>query len=357
VLLKTQNVADKSSVGLRRTRDTSSGRRRLALVAGALSALVLALGAPSASGSAFLPPGRQIFQGVAGQPISSYMQVTGKHPAVYEIFSAWGEYLPGIFKDAENAHARLMVHITTASGTQEMITPLQIAQGGGDAWLIAMNQAMYDSGLVTYVRLMAEMDGYWNDYSAYNQDGSYRGASHSQAAYRNAWRRVTLIMRGGKLSAIDAQLRRLRMPPLRTYHDLPQPKVAMLWVPQTAGDPDIPGNQPSNYWPGRQWVNWVGTDFYGKFPNFRGLSSFYSSYPGLPFVFGEWALWGSDDPGFVDGLFGWIGSHRRARMLIYNQGLKLDGPFRLTSYPRAAGELRRLLASPRFPSFAPEWGG
>ena len=97
--------------------------------------------------------------------------------------------------------------------------------------------------------------------------------------------------------------------------------------------------------------------FYGKFPNFSGLNSFYSSHPGFPFVFGEWALWGSDDPGFVDGVVGWALSHRRARMLIYNQGLNQDGPFRLAWYPRAASELRRLLASPRFPAFAPEWGG
>jgi hypothetical protein len=338
-------------------RVTSSGPRRLALLVPTLAALVLALGAPSAWSSAFLPPRHEIFQGVAGPPISSYMQAAGKHPAVYQVFAAWGEYLPGIFKDAENAHSRLMIHITTASGTQEMITPQQIAQGAGDAWLIAINQAMYDSGVITYVRLMAEMDAYWNDYSAYNQDGSYRGASHSQAAYRNAWRRVTLIMRGGPLLAIDSALQRLRMPPLRSTHNLPAPKVAMLWVPQTAGAPDVPGNQPRSYWPGRQWVDWVGTDFYGKYPNFSGLNSFYRSYPGLPFVFGEWALWGSDDPGFVDGLFGWIGSHPRARMLIYNQGLNLGGPFRLTSYPRAAGELRRLLAGPRFPSFAPEFGG
>ncbi len=335
----------------------SFGPRRRALLVLTLAALVLGLSAPSAWSSAYLPPKHEIFQGVAGQPISSYVQAAGKRPAVYEIFAAWGEYLPGIFQDAANAHARLMLHITTGSGTQEMITPQQIAQGQGDAWLIAINQAMYGSGLVSYVRLMAEMDAYWNDYSAYNQDGSWRGPSHSTAAYRNAWRRVTLIMRGGKLSAIDATLHRLRMPPLRANHDLPQPRVAMLWVPQTSGAPDIAGNQPSNYWPGRQWVNWVGTDFYGKFPNFAGLSSFYRSYPGLPFVFGEWALWGSDDPGFVDGLFGWIGSHPRTRMLIYNQGVNPVGPLRLTSYPRAASELRRLLASPRFPSFAPEFGG
>ena len=98
----------------------------------------------------------------------------------------------------------------------------------------------------------------------------------------------------------------------------------------------------------------MGTDFYGKYPNFSGLTSLYNAFPGQPFVFGEWALWGADDPGFVDQLFGWVGAHPRARMLVYNQGVSTDGPFRLSRYPRAAAELRRLLAGAKFPAYAPE---
>jgi hypothetical protein len=128
--------------------------------------------AGQASARAYLPPAGEVFQGVAGQPISAYQQAVGKHPAVYQVFAAWGEYLPGIFADAAAARARLMIHITTASGTREMITPEGIADGEGDAWLIALNHAMYASGHVTYIRLMAEMDAYWNPYSAFNADGS-----------------------------------------------------------------------------------------------------------------------------------------------------------------------------------------
>ena len=39
----------------------------------------------------------------------------------------------------------------------------------------------------------------------------------------------------------------------------------------------------------------------------------------------------------------------RARMLVYNQGAMTNGPFRLNRYPSGARELRRLLASSRFP--------
>lgn len=306
------------------------------------------------SAQAFLPPAHQLFAGVAGQPVSGYLQAVGKHPAVYEEFVPWGQWLPGITADATALHARLMIHISTLYGSREAISPAQIAAGAGDAWLIGLGQVLADSGNVTYVRLMAEMDGYWNPYCAFNADGSRRGAAHSTQAYRQAWRRVTLILRGGSVAAIDTTLSRLGMPPLRTGASaLATPRVAMLWVPQVAGAPDIPANSPRAYWPGRRWVDWIGTDFYANAPNFAGLTALYNAFPGLPFVFGELALWGTDDPGWVDRVFSWIGSHPRTRMVIYNQGVNPTGPFRLIHYPAAGRELRRLLGSPRFPAFAP----
>ena len=46
----------------------------------------------------------------------------------------------------------------------------------------------------------------------------------------------------------------------------------------------------------------MGTDFYSKFPNFTGLDRFYRDFAreGRPFAFGEWAMWGRDDAGFVN---------------------------------------------------------
>ncbi|MBV8431582.1 MAG: hypothetical protein JO244_10490 [Solirubrobacterales bacterium] len=331
--------------------------RRWLVVTGCAAAFLLGPGAQAALAEPYLPPAGKVFQGVAGQPPGSYQTATGKHPAVYQEFLAWGQWVPGITAVAANAHARLMLMISTRSGSQEMINPAQIAAGQGDAWLISLQNSVASSGLVTYVRLMAEMDGYWNPYSAYNQDGSWRGPAHSSAAYKQAWRRVTLIFRGGSLAAIDAELHHLGMPPLRTTRDLPVARVAMLWVPQVApGDPDVPGNQPSSYWPGRAWVDWVGTDFYSFAPNFSGLSAFYDSYPGMPFVFGEYAVGETgDDPGFINQLFGWVGAHPRVRMMIYNQGVNPVGPFGLYRFPQTRGALRHVLRGPKFPAFAPEF--
>jgi hypothetical protein len=307
-----------------------------------------------AQAQAFLPPAGKIFQGQAGQPVSAYVTATGKHPAVYQEFIPWGQWLPGITQDALTVHARMMIHISTLYGTREAITPGAIARGEGDAWLLGLQRAIAASGNVTYIRLMGEMDTYWNPYGAFNADGSRRDADHSTAAFRNAWKRVTLIMRGGSIAHIDAVLARLGMPRLHTDRDLPTPQVAMVWCPQVAGAPDVAGNQPSDYWPGRAWVDWVATDFYSKFPNFTGLTSFYNAFPGMPFAFGEYAIWGADNPGWVQQLFAWVKAHPRTQMMIYNDGVRSDGPLRLWRYPAGALALRHALAGSRFPAFAPE---
>ena len=333
----------------------SNVQRRLAIVTCLIVGFLLFGVVKTAAAQRFLPAPGKIFQGVTSKPVSQYVRAVGKHPAVYQEFVAWGQYLPGITQDAISARARMMIHITTGYGSSEAITPGGIASGRGDAWLIGLQNAIFQSRNITYIRLMAEMNNYNNFYCAFNADGSSRGASHSPAAFKRAWKRVTLIMRGGSLQRIDAQLRRLGMPPLRTTHDLPRPKVAMLWVPMVGGAPDVAGNGPDDYWPGGGYVDWVGTDFYSKFPNWSGLEQFYGLHPHEPFVFGEYALWGADDPSWVQRLFGWVGSHSRTRMVIYNQGTELNGPFRLWRYPRSARALRVALRSSRYPAYAPEW--
>ena len=145
---------------------------------------------------------------------------------------------------------------------------------------------------------MAEMNNCNNPYAAYDCDGSSRGPLFSSGAFKQAWRRVALIMRGGLVSLINAKLAALDLPKLKTrLAYLPTPKVAMVWVPMVGGSPDIPALEPSAYFPGRQWVDWVGTDFYSRYPNWAGLDSFYADYAHVaPFTFGEYAIWDGDNP-------------------------------------------------------------
>jgi len=321
---------------------------RLSL-ATALMALVFA--APAMAGP-MLPPKKKVYTGVTGSTsLAQFKGQVGKHPSVFGFFTRFGGASEFIYDSVERSGSRLMLHISTQNGygTREAVTPRGIAEGAGDAYLLKTNLRIADYGEPTYVRFLAEMNQTNNGYCAYNRDGSSRGPSHSTRAFKAAWRRATLILRGGAVPDINAKLRALGMPPVDTNEtELPQPQVAMAWVPQTEGTPNTHANRARAYWPGPKYVDWVGTDFYSEFPNFTDLETFYDDFPKKPFVFGEWALWGSDDAAFVHRFFDFINSHKRVRMLLYNQGNLTDGPFRLTRYPKAKAAIKQELKKKRF---------
>jgi beta-mannanase len=324
-----------------------------------LAALATLTTADRAAAGAYLPPAGKLYAGVlAGDPQpTAYQSATGTHAAVFQLFSTWGWDPSWVLQQADQNRSRAMIALQTLdAGGREVISPGAISRGGSDAWLISLGRAIAAHGQPVYVRPLAEMDGYWNPYCAFNANGTARGADHSTKAFRQAWRRMVLILRGGSVASIDATLASLGLPAVHTQQaTLARAPVAFLWVPQTAGAPDIAANAPGAYYPGGAYVDWVGTDFYSKFPNFTGLNRFYAQHPDKPFMFGEWALWGADSPSFVTTFFTWIHAHARTRMVIYNEGYSTSGPFRLWRYPKATTVLAHDLASSVFARFAPEW--
>jgi hypothetical protein len=335
--------------------------RRLLLLVSALVAFGLT---PPAQAAPYLPPPGKVFHGgtggYSGASIADFGRLSGRRPAVYQYFftPSWTHpdarslrWQAGLLDISRRAGVRTMFALSTARSGHgaSVVTPGALAGGAGDGYLIELGDAIAASGQVVYVRLMAEMNNWNNPYSAFGATGGRRSRAFSTRAFRRAWRRVALILRGGDVDAIDRRLRRLRLPPVRTARaQLPQPPVALLWVPFCAGLPNVKGNGPGAYWPGGRYVDWVGTDFFANSPNFPCLSRLYRDrrWRRKPFAFGEWALWGRDDPRFVNRLFGWIGRHRRVRLVVYNQGAGLTPLLRLRS--RSALELRRKLESSRF---------
>jgi hypothetical protein len=331
---------------------------------GALGALVLLALVPTrAPARAYVPPGNHVFAGLSGgTTVSRFQSLVGKHPPVFETFMTWNTDTRWLARPDSGFRARLALHIGTAPGygLPGVISPGAVARGASDHFLIALGRNLWRSRRVVYVRLMAEMNGYWNAYAAFARSGASRGPSHSPRAYIAAWRRSVLILRGGRVSLIDRRLRRLGLAPLRASAVgraawLPRPRVAFLWVPQDAGSPELPGNSPAAFWPGRAYVDWVGTDFYASYPNFALLDAFYRRFTGKPFVLSEWALYGHDDPGFVRRLFAWVESHRRVRMLNYYQGFSASSPANLARYAASRAVLRAELRSSRFLAYPPEF--
>ncbi len=314
---------------------------------------------PVPEGAGFVPPRGEVLTGETGGSPAAFERQVGKHVAVFGFFGSWGGESASLLSYVRSVRARLLLHLSTdfgyGSGASEAISPGDIARGESDAYLIRLCKELATSEAPVYLALLPEMNQTNNAYSAFNANGSSRGSSNSTAAFKQAWRRAVLIIRGGATASIERHLHALHLPALRTsLQALPAPKVSFLWAPQTAGSPDTPANSAAAYYPGDAYVDIVGTDFYSAFPNFRGLQALYSAHPSKPFGFNEWAMWKSGDPGFIRQFFAFIRSHRRIALIVYNEGLSANGPFRLTHFPAATSALRQELRSPRFLSYPPE---
>jgi hypothetical protein len=320
------------------------------------------IGAGMAYARPYLPPGKHIFAGLTGgNSISAYQHMVGKHPAVFEDYMTWDTPTSWISGSDPSFRSRLGIELSTSKGYGDagVISPEGIARGRSDGFLVRLNRNLAHSGRIFYIRIMGEMDGYWNAYSAFSADGAFRGEQNSPHYFIEAWRRTVLILRGGRLSGINRRLRALGLPAVKRRlvptGALPRPKVAFLWVPQDAGSPEIAANSPGVYWPGSAYVDWVGTDFYSSYPNFSLLDDFYSEFTGKPFVISEWAVYGGDDPTFVRELFAWVLAHPRVRLIDYYQGFTPQSPANLAHYPASRRALRSELHSKRFLAYPPEY--
>jgi hypothetical protein len=226
-------------------------------------------------------------------------------------------------------------------GGPEVITSGQIARGAGDGFLIALNQALAAWGKPVYVRPLAEMNGHWNAYCAYNANGTEKNADHSTAAFRKAFARIYLLVHGGP--GVNARLRSLGLPPVRARL-ASNPLVRVLWNPQGYGSPDLPGNSAQAYYPGDGYVDVVGDDLYdiGGKAQWAAAEALYGAHPRKPFAFGEWSLWGIDDPAFVSQMAQFVSTHSRTELIGYYSGMP-GSVFDLASKPRSLDAYRRLI--------------
>jgi hypothetical protein len=332
-------------------------------------ALGLLLAAPTclfcgspAHAATFAPPPGKVWHALSGaNPSSYYQRRVDEHVAVRGNFIRWGGGYEWAIRKADANRSRLLLHVSTASGQHrpEAISPGAIARGRGDGFLVSFNGRMAQHGRPVYLRWLGEMNNCDNAYSSRNCTGSPRNSEHSPASFKQAWRRAVLIVRGGEVATIDRQLASLGMPPVDTDAvALPTPQVAFIWSPMTGGSPMIPALRPGVFWPGAQYVDWVGTSFYSRYPNFRFLTPYYRRFAARyrkPFAFVEWAMWGGESPAFVRSFFTWVRNHSRTKMISYNQGGLANGPFVLARYPRSAAAIRRKVSSARFLAWAPEW--
>jgi hypothetical protein len=346
---------------------TGSTRGRARLVA--IGAAVLTIGAMPGTAPALtlVPPKPSVFLGVSDRgttaEFNEWAELVGKHPALLQTFHPWGNSLNAAYERWRETGTRPILHISTANDQTlaEMITPQQIALGGGDNYLLQLNAFFAERGLPAYIRPLGEPNRCLNAWSPVNCDGSQKGGEHTAGWYKQAFRRIAAIVRGGQtLEGINATLAEIGLPGLNRTKGpnpeaLPAAPVSIVWSPLPGGSPRVKGNFPGNYWPGSRWVDWASTDFYSQYPVWKDLNRFYhgKQWRGKPIGIAEWAVAGVDDPRFVKQLIAWTAKRPRVRMLVYYRGFGETGnAYALGPYPRTTNTLRLKVRRPNFLSTA-----
>jgi hypothetical protein len=275
--------------------------------------------------------------GITGDP-SRFARLTGQRSTIRHNFVGWhqGNALPQILG---NLRPIPMVALKTGGG----ITPAAIASGRGDAFLVQLNRAVADFGGRVYVRPLPEMNGHWNDYCAYNRDGSARGPQYSTAAFKKAFRRIAIFARGGPAAKVSQKLRNAGVPAPANL-DLATTKARIVWNPQGFGAPDVRGNSAQAYYPGDGYVDVVANDLYdqGFKAAWEANEALYAAHRNKPYALAEWGLWGIDDPAFVEKMAAFVRSHGRIEFLAYFNS-KSGAIWDLQSKPRSRAAYRRLI--------------
>jgi len=264
-----------------------------------------------------------VLLGVVGDK-SRFRSQTGQVSDIRMKFTTWNTHLrypAGMDRFfTENTPIPMVTLHTKNTYGKEAITPRGIARGYGDRYLVAISKAANRFSSVAYIRPLAEMNGHWNYYCAFNANGSYRGSAHSTGNFRRAFRRIYLIMKGGTHADINARLASLGLPGLRVPGDIPEnPLVRVVWNPQGYGSPNLPKNNANSYYPGDRYVDVVANDLYDI--RFRAAwdanLALFRSHPSKPYAIGEWGLWGIDHPAFVRHMAQFVSSHPRVEAIVY----------------------------------------
>ena len=229
-------------------------------------------------------------------------------------------------------------------GRGRIMTPRAIALGKGDAHLIALAQAIAESGKQAIVRPLAEMNNSKNPYCAFTPSGSRRGAAYSTRWYKRAFQRIYILMHGGTADAITARLHALGMPGVRT--DVPvsrYPNMTVVWNPLAVGVPAVGGNGFRDYFPGLKYFDAYGNNYYdtsGVYA-FHRTEDLYKAFPTKPFVFPEWGL-SVDDPGYIKAFGTFLRRHKRVRFVSFFNGPS-GGAYDLGRKPRSLSAYRRFI--------------
>ena len=334
----------------------------------ALAALVvaasIALGGAAAGNESSVAANPHLLLGITGNA-ARFQDQTAQDSSVVQAFLGWGQGLgygtpfAGLFPTL--APIPLITLTTDDKNRNETITPGGIADGKGDAYLLALNNAVASWGKGIYIRPLPEMNNFNNFYGGFNANGQPRGAAYTPAKYREAFRRIYVVLHGGTTDAVNAKLKALGQPALQGGGETlpnPFPRVRVIWSPLAVDLPTIGANAANNYFPGSAYVDVFGGDIYvdsvgGGSTAWKGIDALFKSGQshGKPFSIPEWGLTGVDDPAFVQDMCDFLKSHPATESASFYES-KPGSRWDMAGKPNSSARYRACM--PRTGSF-PAW--
>ena len=325
-----------------------------------------AVAAGGASAATFEPPDGTVYAGgytSSDLPDFSSFLATTEQPAValYTYFMKYPSPFAYPFRLVRERPAELALTwqlFNTETGYDPDAvagTTGRIARGEVDAYILDRAAEACAFGRPLLLRLNHEMNGNWFPWSIRGRDNVAR-PDNGYAEYIGLWRRVVILFRGGTRAQIDARLRAVDLPELSAPGGsfAPASNVAFVWNGSDGGSDD-----PHLYYPGDAYVDWVGVDVYDKSKSTfadqiaRKGQSVYDRYSGprssghKPFAIPEWGLVGEDDAAWVSGLFDWVESHPKVKLISYFNRSP-DGEHSLERHPRSAAVYAARIADARY---------
>ena len=317
----------------------------LVAVSAAATSTAPAAARVTALSSAGVPPIGKTLLGAVGPDIEAFESLTHHRQLLHLTFGSTGSGAVALDKQAGRIP---IVSIEPGASMRD------VAIGRVDAKLLAASAAYNALDWPVWVRPMPEMNGHWSPDCAVTAGGAPRGAAFSAVWFRKAFARIAIIMHAGSPQTMNAKLRARGLPALSggTGEIARSGKVLVMWNPQGVGSPDVAGNHTADYWPGPASVDIVADDLYSiRFnADFADMDAMYARYGAKPFVVGEWAPWGTDDPAFVGRMFDWAAAHPRTAGLVYfDRGWSGGaGTFRLATKPKSLAVYRSRARAGRY---------
>jgi mannan endo-1,4-beta-mannosidase len=157
-------------------------------------------------------------------PLDAFTRQTGVQPRLVLYFSGWHEPFNRAFADAVSARGGMpLVQVQP-----DTVTMLQVASGSQDAYLVNFAQQVRAYGRPVVMSFGHEMNGSWYSW----------GFRHVSAAqFIAAWRHVVDVFR-----------------------EQGADNVTWMWTVNAYADAPTLVSSASQWWPGDDYVDWVGVD-------------------------------------------------------------------------------------------------